>query len=72
MLISKTDNQCAVLIEPNSRLLLFGGQPFPEERFMHWNFVASSKKLLKQAKEDWRNKQFPKVPGDETYIPLPH
>lgn len=24
-----------------------------------------------QAKEDWKNKHFPKVPGDDTYIPLP-
>ena len=71
MLISKTDNQCAIQIEPNSRILLFGGQPFPEERYMHWNFVSSSKLLMEQAKEDWRNKRIPKVPGDESYIPLP-
>ncbi|MEM1124421.1 MAG: pirin family protein [Bacteroidota bacterium] len=71
MLISKTDDQCAVQIEPNSRILLFGGQPFPEERLMHWNFVSSSKALMEKAKADWRNKRFPKVPGDDTYIPLP-
>ena len=71
MLISKTDNQCAILIEANSRVLLFGGQPFPEERWMHWNFVSSSKILLEQAKNDWRNKRFPKVSNDESYIPLP-
>lgn len=71
MLISKTDDQCALQIESNSRILLFGGQPFPEERLMHWNFVSSSKALMEQAKEDWRNKRFPKVAGDDTYIPLP-
>lgn len=71
MLISKTENQCAVQIEPNSRILLFGGQPFPEERLMHWNFVSSSKELMEQAKANWRNRKFPKVPGDDTYIPLP-
>lgn len=72
MLISKTANQCAIQIEPNSRVLLFGGQAFPEERLLHWNFVASNKALLEKAKEDWRNKNFPKVLGDETYIPLPY
>lgn len=72
MLISKTDNQCAIQIEPNSRVLLFGGEPFPEERFLHWNFVSSNKELLEKAKADWRNKIFPKVSGDETYIPLPY
>lgn len=71
MLISKTDDQCAIQIEPGSRILLFGGQPLPEPRFMEWNFVTSSKELLAKAKEDWRNKRFPKVAGDDTYIPLP-
>jgi hypothetical protein len=36
-----------------------------------WNFVAHSKDSLKQAKEDWMNKEFPNVPGDNTYIPFP-
>jgi len=68
MLISKTANQCAVQIEPNSRILLFGGQAFPEPRLMHWNFVASSKELMEKAKDDWRNKRFPKVADDETSL----
>lgn len=71
MLISKTDNQCAIQIVPQSRILLFGGQPFPEERLMHWNFVSSNKELMEKAKDNWRNKRFPKVPEDDTYIPLP-
>lgn len=71
MLISKTENECYISLEKDTRLLLFGGEAFPEERFLYWNFVSSSKERLEKAKEDWRNKAFPKVPGDETYIPLP-
>ncbi|MGB0930199.1 MAG: pirin family protein [Chitinophagales bacterium] len=71
MLISKTEDECRISLEPNTRLLMFGGQPFAEERYLYWNFVSSSKERLEQAKEDWKNKRFPKVPGDETYIPLP-
>ena len=71
MLISKTEDTCALDLAPGTRVLLFGGQPFPEERHMYWNFVSSSKERLEQAKEDWRAKRFPKVPGDDTYIPLP-
>jgi redox-sensitive bicupin YhaK (pirin superfamily) len=71
MLISKTEDECFVRLEAGTRLLLFGGQPFPEERYLFWNFVSSSKERLEQAKADWRDKKFPKVPGDETYIPLP-
>ena len=71
MLISKTDEECEIQLEENTQILLFGGQPLPEERFLLWNFVSHSKARLQQAKEDWENKQFPKVPGDETYIPFP-
>ena len=26
---------------------------------------------LERAKEDWKTRRFPTVPGDETYIPIP-
>jgi len=71
MLISKTDNQCFIHLEKDTQILIFGGKAFPEERFLYWNFVSSSKERLEQAKADWKNKKFPKVPGDDTYIPLP-
>lgn len=71
MLISKTENACYITLEKGTRLLLFGGQAFPEERYLYWNFVSSSKARLEQAKADWKNKQFPKVEGDDTYIPMP-
>jgi redox-sensitive bicupin YhaK (pirin superfamily) len=71
MLISKTDDECQIHMEKGSQILLFGGEAFPEERFLSWNFVSHSKERLKQAKEDWDNKKFPKVPEDDTYIPFP-
>lgn len=71
MLISKTEDECKLDLAENTQLLLFGGQPFPEERFLHWNFVSHSKERLEKAKDEWVNKRFPKVPGDNTYIPLP-
>lgn len=71
MLISKTDEECSVDLAAGTRLLLFGGEPLPEERFLLWNFVSSDKEKLAKAKLDWQNKAFPKVPGDDTYIPFP-
>lgn len=71
MLISKTNEQCEVCLVKGTRLLLFGGEPLEEEHFLLWNFVSHSKERLQQAKEDWKAKKFPKVPGDETYIPIP-
>lgn len=71
MLVSKVDGQCSVNIRKGSHLLLFGGQPLAEERFIFWNFVATSKAKLEEAKQAWKNKEFPKVPGDNSYVPLP-
>jgi redox-sensitive bicupin YhaK (pirin superfamily) len=72
MLISKTDDECEICLDENTQILLFGGEPLPEERFLLWNFVSHSKDRLKKAKEDWINKKFPKVPDDKTYIPFPN
>ena len=71
MLVSKTEDTCGLEMEAGTRLLLFGGPPLPEERFMHWNFVSSSRERIEKAKNDWAQMKFPKVPGDSTYIPLP-
>ena len=71
MLVSKTENTCGLEMEPGSRLLLFGGPPLPEERFMYWNFVSSGRERIQLAKKEWSEKSFPVVPGDDTYIPLP-
>lgn len=71
MLVSKTENICDLNIAPNSHLLLFGGVAFSEQRYIDWNFVSHSKEKIETAKENWRNKEFPKVPNDDTYIALP-
>ena len=36
-----------------SRVLLLGGQPFPEEILMWWNFVARDRAELEQAYAQW-------------------
>lgn len=71
MLISKTDEQCSICLDKGTRLLLFGGEPLNDEHFLLWNFVSSSKEKLKEAKARWKAKEFPKVSGDDTYIPIP-
>ena len=71
MLISREKEHCSIRLEKGTQLLIFGGDPLPEEHYLMWNFASSSKDRLEQAKKDWQEKKFPKVPGDETYIPFP-
>ena len=63
------DNQ--ILAEDASRVMLLGGAPLDAPRTMFWNFVSSRKERIAQAKNDWPNDRFPKVPGDDARIPLP-
>lgn len=71
MLVSKEEDICSIAIGENTHVLLFGGEAFPEERFIFWNFVSSDKELLEQAKEDWKAKKFELMDDDDSYIPLP-
>ena len=55
-----------------ARAMLLGGEAFPTRRHVYWNFVSSSKERIQQAKEDWIDRRFPLVPGDEEeFIPFP-
>ncbi|HUL64495.1 MAG TPA: pirin family protein [Burkholderiaceae bacterium] len=60
-----------------ARLMLLGGASLGE-RFLWWNFVASSRERIEAAKAQWSaytpsggSRQFPPVPGETEFIPLP-
>ncbi|MFS4491888.1 pirin family protein [Maribacter sp. 2308TA10-17] len=71
ILVSKVEDTCQTILKPNSHILLFGGEPFAEERYIHWNFVSADKDKIERAKEAWKAKTFPMMENDQTYVPLP-
>ncbi len=54
-----------------TRLMLLGGEPMDGTRYVAWNFVSSSLERIEQAKDDWRQQRFARVPGETEWIPLP-
>jgi redox-sensitive bicupin YhaK (pirin superfamily) len=65
-------NEDAVLrAETPAIVMALGGEPVGE-RFIEWNFVASSKERIEQAKADWRAGRM-KLPDfdHQEHIPLP-
>lgn len=60
-----------------SRLMLLGGEPLEGPRYIWWNFVASNKAMIEDAKRaweqgDWENGRFSLPPDDnEEFTPLP-
>ncbi len=60
-----------------ARLMLLGGETLEGPRYIWWNFVASSKERIEEAKqawraEDWAHGRFQLPPGDaDEFIALP-
>lgn len=72
LLVAKDSTLCEFTIHENSTIYIFGGEPFPEKRYIDWNFVSSSRETIREAKQKWEEKKFPKIKGEENeYIPYP-
>jgi len=71
LVVLKPDAQVVLTSEEPTRLMLVGGEPFPEKRFVYWNFVSSRAERIDQAKQDWREGRFAPVPEESEFIPLP-
>jgi redox-sensitive bicupin YhaK (pirin superfamily) len=72
IIIAKESSLCEFIIAANTTVYIFGGETFPEERFIDWNFVSSSKETIRQAKQNWENQTFDKIKGDDTeFVPYP-
>lgn len=66
-----SDTTVLVEAQEESQIALIGGASIGT-RHVEWNFVSTDKARIEQAKQDWANGRFAKVPGDEEeYIPLP-
>ena len=72
MLVLRPGDEISVKALNDVHMMLLGGAVMDGPRYIYWNFVASDKERLEQAKRDWKAGNFPKVPGDDKeFVPLP-
>lgn len=72
LLVFKPGDAITITAASDARFMVLGGEPMDGPRHIWWNFVSSSRERIEQAKDDWKQKRFDSVPGDETdFIPLP-
>jgi redox-sensitive bicupin YhaK (pirin superfamily) len=71
LLVFRPGDEITIKAVSPARFLLLGGEPMDGPRHIWWNFVSSSKDRIEDAKEQWRNGKFPRVPGEVEFIPLP-
>ncbi|WP_404863317.1 pirin family protein [Georhizobium sp. MAB10] len=78
MMVFRPDDAITVAAGPQgARLMILGGATFNGPRYIWWNFVASSRERIEEAKADWRAGNWGSgrfdLPADDRdeYIPLP-
>ncbi|MEL1241106.1 pirin family protein [Flavobacterium flavipallidum] len=71
ILVAKNSSLCEFTMQPNSTIYIFGGEAYPEERFIDWNFVSTDKELIEKAKQKWSEQKFDKINGETEFVPLP-
>jgi redox-sensitive bicupin YhaK (pirin superfamily) len=71
MVVLPADGAVTIRAGSRARVMLLGGAKMDGDRHIWWNFVASSRELIEDAKARWREGRFPPVPGETEFIPLP-
>lgn len=69
--VAVLDSGASIVADQDAQIMLFGGEALAGERFVLWNFVASSREKLAEASERWDKNEFTLVPGEIDRIPLP-
>ncbi len=72
LIIFKRGSEISFDIKDDARFMVFGGDVFPEKRYIWWNFVSTSKDKIENAKDRWIKQDFGKVINEEEIIPLPN
>lgn len=68
--IAADDVPVELSAEADSRVVICGGDPLGR-RIVWWNLVSSSQERIEQARRDWAEGRFERIPGETEFIPLP-
>ncbi len=68
--ILEPGHQIKISATAAARCIVIGGEPLGT-RYKWWNFVSSRPERIEQAKADWRDCRFARVPDETEFIPLP-
>ncbi len=79
MMVFRPNDRVSMKAGPQgARVMLLGGETLEGPRYIWWNFVASSKERIEEAKEAWRQENWDSNPrfhlpvgDDQEFIPLP-
>lgn len=70
MIVLNPEKTASISAKADARCIVVGGEPVGK-RHKWWNFVSSRLDRIEQAKADWKNGRFERVPHETEFIPLP-
>ncbi|MBX5460847.1 MAG: pirin family protein [Steroidobacteraceae bacterium] len=71
MLVLRSGGTVVLHSPSGARILLLGGATMDGPRHIWWNFVSSSRERIREAGAAWKAGEFPAVPEETEFIPLP-
>lgn len=63
--------EMSLFAESDCHAMVFGGAPMDGPRRINWNFVASDRAVIDEARRKWAAGDWPTVPGESERIELP-
>ncbi|MFN3528842.1 MAG: pirin family protein [Bacteroidia bacterium] len=71
LLVTDDARLCSFRMTAQTVVYIFGGEPFPEHRYIDWNFVSSIKSKIDQARQAWATGDFHSIAGETEQIAMP-
>lgn len=71
LIVVEDPKKVRIEAKAGSRFAVIGGDVFPEKRYIWWNFVSSKVTRIQEAARAWQAQEFPKIPGETEFTPLP-
>ncbi len=71
MAVFKNGTEALITAVEDTTYMIIGGTALAEKRHIWWNFVASRRELIEEAKLRWHRGEFADIPNETGQIPLP-
>ncbi|MET0298862.1 MAG: pirin family protein [Flavitalea sp.] len=71
ILVAKDAKLCSFTMRAGTTVYIFGGETFPEERHIFWNFVSTSQQKIDEARQRWVDQRFGRIEGENDIVPMP-
>lgn len=71
LVVFKKNSDVKISYKEDTRFIIFGGESLDGHRHIWWNLVSSDQEKIEKAKIRWKKGDFPIVPNDPEFIPLP-